>query len=174
MNELTTIGRAEVISLPDLDLQEVPAKIDTGADSSAVWATNIYVDEAGLLHYTLFGQDSEFHTGKDLTTTDYTVSQVRSSSGHTQVRYRTHLTLRLGGKRISVMCNLSDRAQNEYPILIGRRTLNGKFLVDATRHEHHGTTRQITKELRKELQENPYEFYKKYHDSSTIEKKEES
>jgi hypothetical protein len=72
--------------------------------------------------------------------------------------------MKMAKRKIKVLCNLSDRSQNEYPILIGRRTLSGKFIVDVTRREHHGTTREITRELRKELEENPYEFYKKYHE----------
>lgn len=166
MDELSSdkyiIGRNTLVDIID-SVDSVPAKIDTGADSSAIWATNIHVDEAGRLHYVLFGEGSEFYDGKDIVTDEFGVAQVRSSSGHIQVRYRTTIAMRIASRKIKVLCNLSDRSQNEYPILIGRRTLSGKFIVDVARREHHGTTREITQELRKELKENPYEFYKKYH-----------
>lgn len=156
------IGRNTLVNVKDF-AESVPAKIDTGADSSSIWATNVHVDENGLLHYTLFGEGSEFYTGEDISTDEYTVSQVKSSNGQAEVRYRTLISLTIADKKIKAMCNLSDRSQNEYPILIGRRTLSGKFIVDVTRREHHGTTREITGELRKEFAENPYEFFKKYH-----------
>ncbi len=157
------IGRNTLVNVVGI-ADSVPAKIDTGADSSAIWSEGVHVDEAGMLHYVLFGSDSEFYTGEEIITDDYTVAQVKSSTGHIQVRYRTQITMKMAGRKIKVLCNLSDRSQNEYPILIGRRTLSGKFIVDVTRREHHGTTREITRELRKELEENPYEFYKKYHE----------
>ena len=36
----------------------VPAKIDTGADGSAVWASNIRVDKNGVLKFSLFGEQN--------------------------------------------------------------------------------------------------------------------
>lgn len=162
MEDKLIIGRNTLVDVVDI-ARSVPAKIDTGADSSAIWASNIHIDTNGLLHFCFFGEGSEFYTGDEVITDDFSVVKVRSSSGHVQLRYRTHISLRIGDKRIKTLCNLSDRAQNEYPILIGRRTLSGKFIVDVTRREHHGSTRQIAKELRQEFADNPYEFYKKYH-----------
>ncbi len=140
----------------------VPAKIDTGADSSSVWASNILVTKDGTLKFTLFDKGSEFYTGEVLERTDYKVAQVASSSGHVQIRYRTHLVIRLGGRRMKVLFNLSDRSRNKFPILIGRRTISGKFLVDVTKgikteKRFNNTT------LNRELRTDPYKFYKKYH-----------
>lgn len=140
----------------------VPAKIDTGADSSSIWVSNLSIDHGGVLHFELFDKQSEFYTGEVISRKEYKVAQVTSSTGHTQIRYRTHLTIRLGGKKIKVLFNLSDRSNNVYPILIGRRTIAGKFLVDVAR----GITfkkRFNTLGLNKELQADPYAFYIKYH-----------
>lgn len=156
------IGRNTLVDIKGI-AEKVPAKTDTGADSSAIWASNIYMSPEGVLHYTLFGEGSDFYTGEVLTAKEYGVASVRSSSGHEQIRYRVPVTMSIGGKTIVAKCNLSDRSSNEYPILIGRRTLSGKFIVDVTRREHHGTTRAIQRSLKSELAENPYEFYKKYH-----------
>lgn len=140
----------------------VPAKIDTGADSSSIWASDIFIDEAGVLHFKLFGQGSEFYTGEILSRTDYKVAQVASSSGHVQVRYRTHFTIRLGGKKIKALFNLSNRSRNKFPILIGRRTISGKFLVDVERGLK--VQKRFSKtSLNEELANNPHEFFKKYH-----------
>lgn len=156
------IGRNTLVNIEGI-AERVPAKTDTGADSSAIWASNVHVSPEGVLHYTLFGEASDFYTGEVLTAEEYTVANVRSSSGHEQIRYRVPIRLSIGGKTIIAKCNLSDRSNNEYPVLIGRRTLSGKFIVDVTRREHHGTTRAIQRSLKAELTESPYEFYKKYH-----------
>lgn len=108
----------------------VPAKIDTGADGSAVWASNIRVDKNGVLKFSLFGEGSPHYNGKIFRRTDYSVAMVKSASGHEIIKYRTHFTIRLGGRKMKVLFGLSDRSNHTYPVLIGRRTLQGKFVVD--------------------------------------------
>lgn len=140
----------------------VPAKIDTGADGSAVWASNIRVDKDGVLKFCLFGEGSPYYNGKVFKRTDYSVAMVRSASGHEIMKFRTHFTIRLGGRRMKVLFGLSDRSAHEYPVLIGRRTLAGKFLVDVTQAEvspRKPTGRRYNQELKKD----PHAFYKKYH-----------
>lgn len=143
----------------------VPAKIDTGADSSSVWVSKVRVGKDGALRFALFGEGSPYYNGKIFKRTDFTVAKVRSSSGHEQIRYRTHFTVSIKGRKIKALFNLSDRANNLYPVLVGRRTIAGKFLVDV----HEGDFSQEykyaaeNKKLNKELTKNPHKFYKKYH-----------
>ena len=160
-SDLPHIGKTRKINVIG-HVNGVPAKIDTGADSSSIWATNIQVDRLGQLHFTLFGEGSEFYTGEVITRTAFKVAMVRSSSGHEQLRYRAELPIRLGGKRIRTLFNLSDRKNNKFPILIGRRTIVGKFLVDVRRGHKVNKVFDVRK-LNKELRNNPYEFHKKYH-----------
>lgn len=159
--DLPIIGKTRKINIIG-HVQGVPAKIDTGADSSSIWASNVSVDKKGVLHFTLFDKGSEFYTGEVIAREDFKVAQVASSSGHVQIRYRTHLTIRLGGKKVRVLFNLSDRSANKFPILIGRRTIAGKFLVDVTRGlklEKRFNEARLNKELKKD----PYAFFQKYH-----------
>lgn len=159
--KLPTIGKTRKINIIG-HAQGVPAKIDTGADSSSVWASNISIDKKGMLHFTLFDKGSEFYTGEVISRKDYKVAQVASSSGHVQIRYRTHLTIRLGGKKLRVLFNLSDRSANKFPILIGRRTIAGKFLVDVTRGIKIEKRFNVVR-LNKELKRDPHAFFQKYH-----------
>lgn len=167
IDDISVIGKSRKINIIG-HVSGVPAKIDTGADSSAIWASDIHIDEEGKLHFKLFGPGSRHYTGEDIVRTDYKVAQIRSTTGHLQIRYRTHLSIRLGGKKIRSLFNLSDRAKSQYPILIGRRTITGKFHVDVSRG---GRIKKVfnNKTLNVELQKNPYEFYKKYHDNATKE-----
>ena len=132
MKRLLHIGTVEPISLANGQVQNVPAKIDTGADSSAVWASDI-VENDGRLSFVLFGKKSPLYTAKVLTTRDYRVISVKNSFGQTELRYKTHLSLVLAGRTINATVTLANREHNRYPVLIGRRTLQGKFLVDVTR-----------------------------------------
>lgn len=144
----------------------VPAKVDTGADSSSVWASNIRVGEDGKLRFSLFGEGSPYYNGKVFVRDQFSVAQVRSSSGHQQVRYRTPFTIKVGGKRIRATFNLSDRSQNIYPVLLGRRSISGKFLVDVSRAEFTEPKRERTVSLRDELRLDPVRFHRKYYKNS--------
>lgn len=143
--------------------QRVPAKIDTGADSSAVWATKIRVDQDGVLKFALFGEGSPYYNGKIFKRTDYSVVKVRSTTGHQQIRYRTHFKVTIGDRKIKMLMNLSDRSKNAFPVLIGRRSLTGKFVVDVSKKNVKLKKPLETLAINQELNQDRYQFYLKYH-----------
>ncbi len=126
---ITVVGPKENIDFPDLGVFEVPAKVDTGADSSAVWASDIREDD-GVLSFVLFDKVSPYYTGKVLQTKKFGVTSIKNSFGAAEFRYKITLKVRLAGRTIRVRFTLANRENNSQPILIGRRTLHGKFLVD--------------------------------------------
>lgn len=159
--ELAIIGSTEFVDVADIE--RVPAKIDTGADSSSIWASHISVSEDGVLHFQLFDKGSPFYTGEELTRKDYKVTVVRNASGHEQVRYRTHLTTIISGHKIKVLFNLSNRKKNNFPILIGRRTISGKFLVDVSKnHTPMPAKNPKSKLVQRQFAKDPYSFHRKY------------
>ena len=161
--ELAIIGSTEFVDVADI--KHIPAKIDTGADSSSIWASHISVSEDGALHFQLFDKGSPFYTDEELIRKDYKVAVVRNASGHEQVRYRTRLTAVIAGHKIKVLFNLSDRKKNNFPILIGRRTISGKFLVDVSRnHTPMPAKNPKSKLVQRQFAENPYTFHRKYID----------
>ncbi len=131
IDELTVIGRAERIDLPKLGIFKIPAKTDTGADSSSIWATDITETASGL-EFCLFGSGSEFYTGEKLifSRDDYEVTRVANSFGDKEMRYKIKLTARVNGRLMKGSFTLADRSAKTYPILLGRRLLSGKFVVD--------------------------------------------
>lgn len=163
--EKIIVGRNEPVDFAGVR-RDVPAKIDTGADSSSVWVSNIRVDKHGILRFNLFGEESPYFTGKTIKREHYRVAMVRSASGHEQLRYRTQLSLRIAGRRIRATFNLADRSKNRFPVLIGRRTLSGKFVVDVSKVKYHDAEKIFAKEnqiLNKKLSKDPYRFYKKHY-----------
>ncbi len=125
----TIIGRAEIVSFLDADLKNVPAKIDTGAYRSSVWATGIR-EEKGKVYFTLLGPDSPLYNGKELSTTEYKLIEVENSFGHKEERYSIFLSVRISGKRVRSNFTLANRGMKTYPALIGRKLLRNKFVVD--------------------------------------------
>lgn len=160
-NKLEIIGSTEYVSVGKLE--KIPAKIDTGADSSSIWASDIEVKEDGTLTFKLFAEQSPYYTGEVLKSKEYTVSVIRSSNGNEQIRYRTTLPIKIDGHTVKAALTLADRSRNNFPILIGRRTISGRFLVDVSKAEvERPPHNPKTKPLNKELNENPYKFHKKY------------
>lgn len=163
MSRKDIIGRETRIDF-SRSIQGVPAKIDTGADGSAIWASDIHIDNKNRLCFKLFGEGSPYYTGRTLTRTDYSVVCVKSASGDVVLKFRTHISVKIKGRRIRVLFGLCDRSTHTYPILIGRRTLSGKFIVDVAQHEGIYPTLKKTKvaNLNKKLAKDPQEFYQKY------------
>ncbi len=157
---LEIIGSTEYVDVAGIE--KIPAKIDTGADSSSIWASNINMGQDGTLTFSLFNEKSPFYTGEVLETTDYVVKAVRSSHGDEQIRYRVELPLTIGNQSFTTAFTLANRSRNNFPILIGRRTINGRFLVDVSKSSVQRPTDKNTKHLNDELKKNPYEFHRKY------------
>lgn len=127
----TTIGVSSLVDFVGYKvLKQIPARIDTGARTSAVWASNIKAKN-GVVKFSLFGPGSKYYTGKQLTKPILGTRLVTSSTGHEQKRYVVNLSVKLYGKRLNAKFTLSDRSTQSYPILIGRNTLRGNFLVDS-------------------------------------------
>lgn len=114
------------------NLKQVPARIDTGARTSSLWASDLQVKSDGtIVTFKFFGPGSPFYTGKTVTLPIEGVRTVTSSTGHGQDRYMIKVPILIEGKRISAKFTLSDRSTQVYPVLIGRNTLRGNFLVDS-------------------------------------------
>ncbi len=126
------IGRAELLHFMDYAMADIPAKTDTGAYRNAVHATNIHLSEDGkTLHFRLLGDHPICGPlAQDMTTTDFKIVTVENSFGHREDRYEVKLKVKLGPKIFTSAFSLADRSKKIYPILLGRKLLNNRFLVD--------------------------------------------
>jgi glutathione synthase/RimK-type ligase-like ATP-grasp enzyme len=131
-SDLTIIGSHTKISFPKLGIENVPAKVDTGADSSSIWATKV-AESDGKLSFVLFAPGSPYHTGEVITTRDYRIRIVKSSFGQTEFRYKVRLKAVLEKHTVYIRFALANRSHNRFPVLIGRRTLHNRFVVDVAR-----------------------------------------
>ena len=167
MSDKIIIGRSVYVNIEPY-AKKVPAKVDTGADSSAIWASDIRVDEKGRLNFKLFDKGSLFYTGKNIVRKDFIVAKVRGATGHVVIKYKTRMSLTIGDKKIKAFFGLSNRSSHSYPILIGRRTLAKSFLVDTSLSEI--DIRSISSKgkgsLIREMKKDPVAFHKKYYENN--------
>lgn len=131
--EKKIIGRKEKISLPDLDLKLVWAKVDTGAYTSSIHAENIHVEEIEgkrLLKFQALMEGHHAFTGKIVTFDKFTEKKVKNSFGHAEVRYMIVTTIKIADETFPAEFTLSDRSSMRNVILLGRKALKKRFLVD--------------------------------------------
>jgi hypothetical protein len=125
------IGRAEQVDFLSIAAAQVHARIDSGARTSAIWASHAG-EQNGKLEVVFFGPGDASYTGKTYYFTDYAQDIITSSTGHRQQRYKIKLSIVLKKRKIRATFTLADRSTQVYPVLIGRNVLRGKFVVDVT------------------------------------------
>jgi hypothetical protein len=116
------VGRSEKVSFPDLGIDAIDAKVDTGAYGNALHVDEIFIKDDNLFFII---NEREYVYEK------YKIIVVRNSFGKKQKRFSIITKMILGGKSYKVYISLTNRKKMKYPMLIGRRFLNKfKYMVN--------------------------------------------
>lgn len=130
------IGRADEIDFPELNIFGIKAKVDTGAFTSAIHCTDIKVTEEDGKRMISFSipkrKKGEFYI-ENYKTHRFKLKKIKSSTGHAQMRYVIKTNIVLFNRLISTEFSLSDRSKMKYPVLLGRKLLAKRFIVDVTK-----------------------------------------
>lgn len=125
------IGITELIDLPDIGLAEVPAKVDTGAYTSALHCEKVRLIQVGnATRLSFWVSDGRQGAAREIQTDHYSERNVRNSFGDTQKRYVITTNVVLFGRRIRVEFTLANRKRLKTPILLGRQLVRNRFVVD--------------------------------------------
>mgnify|MGYP000465870789 FL=1 len=132
-NTLATLGWREWIALPDLGINNIKAKVDTGARTSALHAYFVEPYHKGEEHRVRFGIHP--HQGDNDTEIlcDARVIEERKitdSGGHVEFRFVIETTVVIGTIRRNIEMTLTNRDTMKFRMLLGRTALNGVFCVD--------------------------------------------
>ncbi|MDZ4275605.1 MAG: RimK/LysX family protein [Erythrobacter sp.] len=130
LRTLPVVGWRELVSLPELGLNDIPAKIDTGARTSSLQAivlddflrdgerfVRFAVDWGGVRH-----QCEAVHVD---------IRGITSSNGDRQERFVIKTPLTIGNLTFRAEISLADRSQMQFPMLIGRTALRRRMVVDS-------------------------------------------
>ncbi|SHG71161.1 ATP-dependent zinc protease family protein [Winogradskyella jejuensis] len=123
------LGRVDKIDFPSLDLSDIDVKIDTGAYTSAIHCSRINEIE-GKLHCVFEHKGHPNFKTKEIIFNQYTYTDVKSSNGIKENRYKIKTDVIFFGKTYKINLTLSTRDDMKFPVLIGRQFLKKKFLVD--------------------------------------------
>ena len=131
IKEKLTIGRREVIDFPELGLVGITAKIDTGAYTTALHCHDIR-EENGVLYFKLLDPTHPDYNQQEQKFTEYSQKEIKNSFGEIEKRYIIKTIVKIGRKRIKSVISLTDRGNMRYPVLIGRKLLKNRFIVDVS------------------------------------------
>ena len=122
------IGWREKVSLPQLGVGTFSAKIDTGARSAALHATDIERDDHHVT-FVLPLPKRRHHCRLPLKG----MRKVKSSSGHIETRAVVETDVKIGKLILRMEVTLTDRTDMGVAMLIGRNSIGHNFLVHPTR-----------------------------------------
>jgi hypothetical protein len=123
-----TIGWREWIALPDLGVQRIKVKVDTGARSSSLHASAIEVVRRG-------GQDIVRFEALSLACEAPLHDQrhIRSSDGRQELRPVIRTRVEVLGESWEIDLTLTSRDLMGFPMLLGREATRRRFVVDPGR-----------------------------------------
>lgn len=132
---IQVIGRREKISFPELELKDVTAKIDTGAYTAALHCSKIWTEEnekGTLLCFKLLDESHPNYNQRTYCFEIFGKRKIKNSSGVFESRFTIKTPIKIGRKKIQASISLTDRGGMKYPVLIGRKLLNKRFVVDVS------------------------------------------
>lgn len=127
------IGMTDFVDFPDLGLYEVQAKIDTGAFTSALHCKDVRLVQSGLrtkLSFWLI--DKTGQPARQFYSDQFSQRMIRNSFGVAEKRYVIKTRLILFGRTIRTEFTLADRERLKNPVLLGRKLLRNRFVVDVS------------------------------------------
>ena len=146
---LIIIGWREWLSLPDLGIPRIKAKIDTGARSSSLHAYEIQRFEqqgCSLVRFKVHPVQRRDAVSVSCVAEVHDVRSVRSSSGEAADRIVIQTPVRWMGETWTVDLTLADRSQMGFRMLIGREAVRGRMLVDPGRSYFGGRPKKKRKQ----------------------------
>ncbi|MDF2155794.1 RimK/LysX family protein [Vibrio sp. CAU 1672] len=127
------IGNAEAISLPELGISNLEARIDTGAQTSSLHVDNLVcLEEDGQSYVEFYLHPDVYHLEKVVhcRTPLKANRKVKSSNGTFEHRCVITTLLRMGAQQWPIDITLSNREQMTYMMLLGRQGMADKVIVD--------------------------------------------
>lgn len=126
------LGRSDRIDLPGLGLKNIHAKIDTGAYTSSLHCSRAEVKN-GRLEFVLLDEEHPEFTGMTFSVDTNTERAIKNSFGVAEKRYIIQTSIKIYDQEIMTEFSLSDRDALRFPILLGRKVLRERFMIDVTK-----------------------------------------
>lgn len=133
MTAKITVGWREWLSLPELGIEKVKAKIDTGARTSCIHALNIEeyeIDGEKWVKFITQPLQEDEETQVVCNAKVKKKKHVTSSGGQKELRYFIETTLHAGKYSWPIEITLTSRATMKFRMLLGRTAMENCIVVD--------------------------------------------
>lgn len=143
---VTTIGWREWVQLPDLGVDAIKAKVDTGARSSSLHAFDMErIDIDGVPHARFIIHPEQRSSRMSIPALAPIVADriVRNSGGKEELRPVIRTAVVLGDQRWHVEMNLTRRDTMGFRMLLGRQGVRRRYLVDPGRSFLQGRSERL-------------------------------
>jgi hypothetical protein len=130
------IGRREAVDFPELEIMGIEAKIDTGAYTSSIHCKDVSCfeqDGKAFVSFLLLDPSHPQYENRIFTWPVYERKMVKNSFGQKEERCVIQTSIVIYKKNYEIELSLADRSQMEYPVLLGRKALSKRFLVDVSK-----------------------------------------
>ena len=130
---LITLGWREWVSLPDLELDWIKAKVDTGAKTSCLHAFSIKeftVDDKKWIRFGIHPRQKDTETELLCEAEVIDERMVSDSGGHKEKRYVISTDIMLANQRWPIEITLTNRDNMRFRMLLGRTAMEHKIIVD--------------------------------------------
>jgi hypothetical protein len=124
------VGWKENVALPDLNIKNVIAKIDTGANLASIDAADIKIITRNNVKYVKFKVMKRNNTVRKTSALLEGYKRIKSSNGDVEKRPYIKTTLLMDGISKRIDLTLTDRGPMEYTMLIGRKALGRRWVVN--------------------------------------------
>jgi hypothetical protein len=131
-----TIGWREWLSLPDLGVEYIKAKIDTGARTSALHAFSVRAftkHGRKMVRFKIHPYQRRKDIVVECVAPVLDKRMVTDSGGHREQRYVIESLVKLGEQVWPIELTLTNRETMKFRMLLGRTAMKGKFIVNPGR-----------------------------------------
>ena len=131
----TLMGWREWASLPGLGVDRVKVKVDTGARTSALHATQVTLKEINGEQWVSFKVLPMQGNSEVVLTCEHPVFEhrtIRDSGGHEEERVIIKTPVSVGTDQWDIELSLTDRETMGFRMLLGRNAIRTRYFVDPT------------------------------------------
>lgn len=130
------IGRSDKADFPEIELEDIDIKIDSGAYTSSIHCHEVKEVTEGnstLLKLNFLDNSHPQYNKKDFIFDEYSSKIVKSSNGISEKRFLIHTKIILFNIEFPIYLTITERSDMKFPVLLGRKFLNKKFVIDTAK-----------------------------------------
>jgi len=135
--EMKTVGWREWMEIPELGIEHIKAKVDTGARTSALhtFGLEVYESDSGEQRVKFQVHPLQYDSEKfvECDCPVHSSRSVRDSGGHEEIRPFIKVPVVIADFTWEVEMSLTNRDNMKFRMLLGRTALSGEFLVDPSK-----------------------------------------